>query len=121
MSDVIRHISEPLIEEFAETHEDMERIISLTIAAWNLALLPPEEREKERLSLAKKLFRRRLFGLIPLGPDAESVRMFGNLCDTVADRRRQLYPHLSHFIVDVRFEPDEEGVYFVSVRVWHGA
>jgi len=112
MSEVISHIAEPLMEEYAETREDMERIISLTIAAWNLELLPEEQREKEQASLAKKLFRRRLFGLIPIGPDRQLVEMFRHLCNVVALRKRKFYPHLNHFIVDVRFQPVEEGIYF---------
>jgi hypothetical protein len=112
MSEVISHIAEPLMEEYADTQEDMEKIISLTIAAWNLELLPEGERERERVSVAKRLFRRRLFGLIPMGPDQDSLQLFCQVCEVVSRRKQQLYPHLHHLILDVRFQPVESGVYF---------
>jgi hypothetical protein len=44
MSDVLRHVAEPIVASSARTTEDLEAIIRLTIAAWNL----PESRiEKE--------------------------------------------------------------------------
>lgn len=111
MSEVISHLAEPLVEEHAETHEDTRRIISLTIAAWNLTLLPEERRENERDVLARKMFGRSFCG-VPLRPDQESVDWFAQVCDLVADRKRKFYPNLHHFILDVRFEPRGDDVYF---------
>ncbi|MDH3717073.1 MAG: hypothetical protein OES79_03020 [Planctomycetota bacterium] len=111
MSEVISHLAEPLLEEHAETHEDTRRIISLTIAAWNLTLLPEEGRENERGVLAREMFGRSLCG-VPLRPHQEAVDCFAQVCELVADRKRKFYPNLRHFILDVRFEPRDDDVYF---------
>lgn len=103
MSEVISHLAEPIVDEFAHSSEDLERIISLTIAAWNLALFPEELQETEFAKLAKKTF----------GRDREAAFAFRWICDTIAERKQRFYPHLKHFIVDVHFTREEDGsVYF---------
>ena len=121
MSEVIWRIADPIVEELSESQEDTEEIIRLTAAAWNVALLPEEKREKERIRLTKKLLPRRLFGLIPFAPDKESVDFFRNICEVVSRGKRQLYPNLNHFILDVQFQPVEKGVYFEVMYAldWH--
>lgn len=112
MSEVISHIADPLVEEFAETRAETEQIIMLTTAAWNIALQPDEQREEQQIRLAKKLLRRRLFGVIPWPPTQESIDFFRYLCEVVACRKQKYYPRLNHLILDVQFQPVEEGVYF---------
>lgn len=106
MSEVISHLAEPIVDEFCKSPEDLERIISLTIAAWNLALFPEELQEKEFAKLAKKTF----------GRDCEAISVFRWICDTIAERKLRFYPHLKHFIVDVHFTREEDdSVYFEVV------
>ncbi len=103
MSDVIRHLAEPIVDELGDTIEDVERIISLTIAAWNLALFSPNVRERQLLKLAGKL----------VGQDRESIAMFRWICDLVAERKSRYYPHLCSAIIDVHFTRESaDTVYF---------
>ncbi len=103
MSEVIKHLAEPLIEEFGDTQEDLERVIMMTIVAWNLTLFPPQMRNEKLASLLKKMCR-------GCGSD---LPLISRVCDLVAERKQKFYPNLRHFIVDVRFkrEPDDT-VYF---------
>ena len=54
MSEVISHLAEPIVAELGDTPEDIERIITLTIAAWNLTLFPPETQEDQLARLFRK-------------------------------------------------------------------
>lgn len=103
MSEVISHLARPILDEHVETSDDLEHIISLTIAAWNIAVQPADRQEEEFARAAKKLFRR----------DPEGQAFFRWVCDVVAERRKRFYPHVSHFITNVRFEREDDGdVYF---------
>jgi hypothetical protein len=103
MSEVISHLAEPLVDEFGDSPEDLEQIITLTITAWNLTLFPVEIQEKEFTKLAKKTF----------GGDREAISFLRWICDTIAERKERFYPHLKHFIVDVHFTREEDdSVYF---------
>lgn len=111
MSEVISHLAEPLVEEYGDTPEDIQRIISLTIAAWNLTLLPPETHEQEFRTLANKLFGKSRWG-VPLRASQEQVELFRDICGLIASRKQQFYPNVNHYIIDVRFEPEKDDVYF---------
>ncbi len=103
MSEVISHLAEPLVDEFCNSPEDLERIISLTVTAWNLTLFPEDVQEREFAKLAEKTF----------GRDREAVAVFRWICDTIAERKLRFYPQLDHFIVDVHFTREEDdSVYF---------
>lgn len=106
MSEVISHLAEPLVDEFCNSPEDLERVISLTVTAWNLTLFPEDVQERELVKLAKSTF----------GGDREAISVFRWICDTIAERKERFYPHLSHFIVDVHFTREEDdSVYFEVV------
>jgi len=103
MSDVIEHLAEPLLDDFGDTPEQVERVIMLTIAAWNLTLFPPEKREAESLSIIEKFF--------PADPEGKHVVQW--ILNLVAERKRKYYPNLRNPIVDVRFEREpDDTVYF---------
>ena len=103
MSEVISHLAEPLVDEFCNSPADLERIITLTIAAWNLALFPEDVQEREFTKVAKKTF----------GRDREGISVFRWICDTIAERKQRFYPDLRHFIIDVHFTREEDdSVYF---------
>lgn len=103
MSEVIEHLAEPLIDDFGETPEDVERAILMTIAGWNLSLFPPEEREDKAADLVTKF--------CGAAPEARHAMQW--IFDLVIERKQKYYPNLRNAIVDVRFdrEPDDT-VYF---------
>jgi hypothetical protein len=108
MSEVIDHVAQPLLDEFGHSAEDIERIISMVIAAWNIALLPDDDKKKEINDVAGKAF----------GPDPESLAFWHWMCDLVAERKQKFYPQLDRFILDVKFHPEENGeVYFEVIHV----
>ncbi len=103
MSEVIRHLAKPIFDKSGDTPEDIERIITLAIAAWNLTLLSSEIRAKQFDKLSRKL----------CGRDSDSVAMFRWICDVVAERKLRYYPHLNNAIVDVHFTRESaDTVYF---------
>ena len=105
MSDVIRHLAEPIVEELGDTVEDIEWIIRWTIAAWNLTLFSPNMRERQLLKLARKL----------VAKNDESVAMFRWICDLVAERKSQYYPHLCNAIIDVHFTRESADTVYYEV------
>ena len=103
MSDVIRHVAKPLIDEMGDTVEDLERIIAVTIAAWNLTLHASEVQDGQYREIARKHF----------GSDRESVARFRWICDLVAERRSKFYPHVNVLILDVCFTREsDDSLYF---------
>lgn len=106
MSEVIEHLAEPLIDDMVTTPEDIERVIMMTILAWNLTLFPPEQRDKNLREAARKV----------LPDDEAALSVLSWVCDVVAERKRKFYPHVNHMILDVHFtrQPDDS-VYFEVV------
>ena len=66
MSDVIRHLAEPIVAELGNSVDDLERIITLTVAAWNLTLFAPDARGRQFERLSERFF----------GPDREHIGAF---------------------------------------------
>ncbi|MHB0958701.1 MAG: hypothetical protein ACYC0X_15860 [Pirellulaceae bacterium] len=93
MSDVVQHLAEPIVEEFGDSVDDLELIINLTVAAWNLTLFAPDVQCRQFEQLSKRFF----------GSSHEGIAMFRWICDVVAERRKQFYPHLYATILDVHF------------------
>jgi hypothetical protein len=103
MSEVISHLAEPLIDEFAETQDDMRWFISLAVAAWNNSMLGDRSRNQME-GLLSECFGRGEDGLA-------FVRWAMNLID---ERRRQFYPELRVSIINVQFTPtDGNSIHFM--------
>ncbi len=111
MSEVIEHVAQPLLDDYGHTVEDLKRIISMVIAAWNIALLPDDHKKKEINDIVGETF----------GPDPESLAFWHWMRDMVAERKQKFYPQLDRFILDVEFRPEENGeLYFEVVHVEFG-
>jgi hypothetical protein len=107
MSDVIEHVAQPLIDDCGESSENLERLITLTTAAWNLTLFSPELREH----------RFQEFADVFLGEegerDPEMVAVFRWICDVIAQRKAKFYPHVNRLILNLQVQPDDDGgIYF---------
>ncbi len=109
MSEVIEHLAEPLIDDFGDTPEDVERVIMMTIVGWNLSLFPPEDREEHAADLFQQFF----------GADPEARHAVQWVLDLVIERKQKYYPNLRNLIVDVRFdrEPDDTVYFEVAYEV----
>ena len=105
MSDVVRHLAEPIVEELVDSVDDLERIITLTVAAWNLTLFAPDAQCRQFERLSKRFF----------GSDREGIAMFRWICDVVAERRMQFYPHLYVTILDVHFTRESASSLYFEV------
>ena len=105
MSDVIRHLAEPIVEELGDSVDDLERIITLTVAAWNLTLFAPDVQCRQFERLSERFF----------GSDREGIAMFRWICDVVAERRMQFYPHLYVTILDVHFTRESASSLYFEV------
>jgi hypothetical protein len=110
MSEVIMHIAQPLIDDHCKTPEDMQRMLGLVIAAWNLTLVPEEDRDKWRDDLLRKVFGRKLFGVIPLGVPRVARHMFQWIYECVAQRKEELYPHLDNYITGFETANTQRGI-----------
>ncbi len=105
MSDVIRHLTEPIVEELGDSVDDLERIITLTVAAWNLTLFAPDVQCRQFERLSERFF----------GSDREGIAVFRWICDVVAERRMQFYPHLNVTILDVHFTRESASSLYFEV------
>ena len=73
MSAVITQLAGPLLKQHGTNAKRAETIISLTVAAWNKSMFPPDKQP----IIEKEL-----------------------IMDTVAERREELFPDLRNVIVD---------------------
>jgi hypothetical protein len=92
MSAVINQLAEPLLKQHGTNAKRAEAIISLTVAAWNKSMFPPDKQpiiEKELIDC-----------FIPKDGNAEDVGIVTHIMDIVADRREELFPDLRKIIVD---------------------
>ena len=105
MSDVIRHLAEPIVAELCNSVDDLERIITLTIAAWNLTLFSSDAQSQQFQKLSRRYF----------GHDCASVAKFRWICDVVAKRKMQFYPHLNIAILDVHFTRESANTVYFEV------
>jgi hypothetical protein len=99
MSAVINQLAEPLLKQHGTNAKRAEAIISLTVAAWNKSMFPPDKQpiiQKELIDC-----------FIPKDGNAEDVGIVTHIMDIVADRREELFPDLRKIIVD--YEVDISG------------
>jgi hypothetical protein len=92
MSAVINQLAEPLLKQHGTNAKRAEAIISLTVAAWNKSMFPPDKQpiiEKELIDC-----------FIPKDGNAEDVGIVTHIMDIVADRREELFSDLRKVIVD---------------------
>lgn len=86
MSAVILKLAEPLIEKCGTSAERAEAAITLTIAAWNKALLPDDKQEDVEREIIDKL--------VPPRGSAETVAAIVEMMDLIEERRKKLFPDL---------------------------
>ena len=99
MSAVIVQLAEPLLKQHATNAKRAETIISLTVAAWNKSMFPPDKQpiiEKELIDC-----------FVPKDGSAEDIGIVTHIMDIVAERREELFPDLRKVIVD--YEVDISG------------
>lgn len=92
MSAVITKLAEPLLKQHATNAKQAETIISLTVAAWNSSMFPPNKRpliEKELID-----------SFVPKDGSAEDIGLVIDLMDMIAERRKEFFPDLRKIIVD---------------------
>ena len=92
MSAVILEVAEPLLKRHGKTDVKAKAIVSLCIAGWNKAMLPPDMQpavEKDFID-----------GFVPKDGSAEAVGVVIEIMDLVADRRQKLFPKLHKLIVE---------------------
>jgi hypothetical protein len=99
MSAVITQLAEPLLKQHGTNAKRAEAIISLTVAAWNKSMFPPDKRPIIEMEL--------IDCFIPKDGNAEDVGIVTHIMDIVADRREELFPELRKIIVD--YEVDISG------------
>ena len=96
MSAVIVHLAEPLIKQYGKTAERAETIISLTVAAWNKSMFPPDKQpiiEKDLIDC-----------FVPKDGSAEAVGVTIHIMDVIAERREKLFPDIRKIIVDYELD-----------------
>lgn len=106
MSEVIAHLAEPLINAVGTDRNTMENIIRYSAAAWNIAILPDEQRERAILKQGMVLFGKRFFGMTVAAND-EDMNSFRSICEIIQARKDQYYPDLNAFIMDVYFPEND--------------
>lgn len=103
MSATISHLAKPITDEFVDAPEKLEPVIGLTIVAWNVALLPDDDREEAFNVLARKY----------CGRDREAIAVLRWIFELVAARKQQSYSHCNQVIRNVSFDaPQERDIYF---------
>ena len=96
MSAVIVQLAEPLLKQHGTNAERAEAIISLTVAAWNKSMFPPDKQpiiERELIDC-----------FVSEDLSAESIGVVAHFMNTVAERRKELFPDLRKIIVDYELD-----------------
>jgi hypothetical protein len=101
MSEVLWALVEPDLDTSAD-EEDMRRLLSLGVIAWNVALLKGAERTKELDSLAQKF-------------PGEQRQAFYQVIDPLIRRKEEQFPHIQRPIVDFDLTWQASGRPFLSV------
>jgi hypothetical protein len=92
MSAVILKIAEPWLKRRGTTAQQAKAIVSLCVAGWNKAMLPPDMQPAVEKELVD--------GFVPKDGSAEIVGVVIEVMDQVADRRNSLFPNLHKLVVD---------------------
>ena len=92
MSAVILQAADPILKRHGKNAERVQAIISLAVAGWNKAMLPPDKQPAFETDL--------IDCFVPKDGSAEAVGVAIHLMDEIADRREELYPNLRKIIVD---------------------
>lgn len=96
MSAVILQLAEPLLKRHGKTAGQTRAIISLTIAAWNKSMFPPDKQPSVETDLINRF--------VPKDGNAEDVGMAIQVMDFIADRREKLFPDLRNIVVDYKLD-----------------
>ena len=101
-SAVILTLAEPLLKRLGKNYKRQQAIIALTVAAWNLGMLP----EKERAAAEKEVINM----LVPPDGEAMDVAAIIELMEIVEERRREIFPNLRMIVADYDFQVSESGM-----------
>jgi hypothetical protein len=101
-SAVILTLAEPLLKKHGKYSKRLEGIIVLTVATWNIAMLP----EEKQAPAAKEMINK----IVPSDGSAEDVAAIIELMDIVEERRKALFPNLRMFVADYSFRASESGM-----------
>ena len=96
MSAVILQLAEPLIKQHGKTADRVKVIISLTVAAWNKSMFPPDKQPLVEQDL--------IDCFVPKDGNAEDVGLAIGFMDVIAERREKLFPHLRKIVLDYEAE-----------------
>ena len=96
MSAVITQLAEPFLKEHGTNAQRAEAIISLTVAGWNKSMFPPDKQPTVEKELIDCFVSEDLSG--------ESMGVVAHIMDTVAERRKELFPDLRKVIVDYELD-----------------
>ncbi len=92
MSAVILELAEPLLKRYGNTPKLRQNVVTLTIAAWNKAVLP--------LNMQEGFDEKVLQTLGPIGDSKDGREVIAYTMNLIAEQRKKLYPHLRKYIVD---------------------
>ncbi|MGD1859098.1 MAG: hypothetical protein ACFB0E_03900 [Leptolyngbyaceae cyanobacterium] len=104
MSEVLEEFAEPYVEEIDDFLEH-KSFLELAAIAWNLAIMPEEQRQAAREEMHNKFGRR---------GSQDSLKALDPLLDELIERKLQLFPDNQRLIMDLQFE-DSGDQYHLSV------
>jgi hypothetical protein len=92
MSAVILKLAEPLLKIHGDYDMRIETILSLTIAGWNILMLPEDEQEKYQDKMIDKL--------APPDNEAATVGFLLYISELITERKKKYFPDLKKVIVN---------------------
>src|SRR3990167_8419238 len=97
MSEVILHLAEELLE-YATSKQDSNKAITVTCAAWNLAIFPDEKQQKE------------INNLIAGIDDEQGKQDTRDIINAIIDKKNRYYPNIKRMIVDFDLQGDHNNL-----------
>ncbi len=92
MSAVILELADPMLKQFGNAPDLTRNIITITIAAWNRAVLPA--------NLQAGFEQKVLEALGPVAGGKNGREVVTSIMEFVAEQRKRYYPHLRSYIVN---------------------
>ncbi|MBI4785014.1 MAG: hypothetical protein HY785_27480 [Oscillatoriophycideae cyanobacterium NC_groundwater_1537_Pr4_S-0.65um_50_18] len=94
MSEVLQAFVEPHLE-FAHNLEQRRKMFSIALLAWNLALLPEEEQQKQMQEIIDQMC---------LGKDRQAQQDIREVLEELTNRKRRSFADYRRYIIDFELQ-----------------
>lgn len=105
MSEVIEEFVDPYLE-YAENYEQQMKLLSIAIFAWNIALLPKNQRKKEVTKIV---------GELCANADRLAKKDTTAILEELIDRKLKMFPTIERYVLDFDLKNTRKGFHLSVV------